>query len=151
MNRVHIFPLIYEAWAFSYESLCVSAAPDPSTYQYHEATGYYYDPQTGLYYDPSSQVCSLSRIYCLTICFRIILYLTSAAVKMFPMLVLNSTTITQRFRSTCTGTARCRCTSLHRLNPTQNKCRLIVLQPQTSKSSKIKKKSPKASLHNRYI
>lgn len=32
-----------------------TTAPDPSTYQYNEATGYYYDPQTGLYYDPSSQ------------------------------------------------------------------------------------------------
>ena len=149
MNRIHILPLIYEAWAFSYESLCVSAVPEPSTYQYNEATGYYYDPQTSLYYDPSSQVCSLSRIYCLTICFRIILYFTSAAVKMFPMLVLNSTTITQRLSGTSTGTTRSRRTSLHRLNQTQNKCRLIVLQPQTAKSSKIKKKSPKASLHNR--
>ncbi|KAF3856402.1 hypothetical protein F7725_017125 [Dissostichus mawsoni] len=32
-----------------------TTAPDPSTYQYNEATGYYYDPQTGLYYDPISQ------------------------------------------------------------------------------------------------
>ncbi|XP_033994481.1 RNA-binding protein 5-like [Trematomus bernacchii] len=32
-----------------------TTAPEPSTYQYNEATGYYYDPQTGLYYDPSSQ------------------------------------------------------------------------------------------------
>ncbi|KAK5872374.1 hypothetical protein PBY51_013085 [Eleginops maclovinus] len=36
-------------------AVCHTTAPDPSTYQYNEATGYSYDPQTGLYYDPSSQ------------------------------------------------------------------------------------------------
>lgn len=132
------------------------AAPHTSTYQYDESSGYYYDPQTGLYYDPSSQVRSLwsyymCRIYCQTLCICMSFILSKTVYTVFLALIMNSTTITRRLSSTSSGTVRRRRTSLHQLNPTraQNRCQRTAPQPQTVRSPKRKKKSPKASLHSR--
>ena len=69
----------------------------------------------------------------------------------FLALITNSTTITRRLSSTSSGTVRRRRTSLHQLNQTraQNRCQRTAPQPQTVRSPKRKKKSPKASLHSR--
>lgn len=137
------------------------AVPDTSTYQYDESSGYYYDPQTGLYYDPSSQVCILVvLLYVQNILANTILchlfYTKLFVHTVFLMLLINSTTTTQRLNSTSTGTVRSRHMSLCLQTRAQKKRPQLtpqqVPQPQSLqavKSLKRRKRSLKANLHSR--
>lgn len=95
------------------------AVPDTSKYQYDESSGYYYDPQTGLYYDPSSQVRTGHIL-------QTIIQPNYDTYSNIWMLIVNSTTITRKLSSTCTGIVRSRRMSLHKTRRDQMK---LTTQP----------------------